>query len=249
MTGELFCGGSSCESSEFCYAVPFKMKHFSSSVIASLSLIIASVSALAGPSTNAGPFRFRLPYLATYHIDEQEMRFISSSDAKPDWLKAWPEKSGTNFVEFGSRVVLQLQKAGDLDRLTRGHSLSLSRTVAPNVFILQAPDPLTAAREAHRLAALAEVLASYPVLRRNGDLHGPYAYLPTDTYFGLQWNLENRNGDGSPAGVDLNVRAAWPLSTGKGITIAAADTGVELTHVELAARVAGAPHYNFEAQN
>src|SRR5258708_36159055 len=110
------------------------MKRFSSLVIASLSLLIAFVSALAGPNTNAGLFRFRLPYVATYHINEQEMRSISSSDAKPDWLKAWPEQSGTNFVELGSRVVLQLQRAGDLNRLTRGHSLSLSRTVAPNVF-------------------------------------------------------------------------------------------------------------------
>jgi len=225
------------------------MKRFSSSMIAGLSLIIASISAFAESNNNAGPYRFRLPYVAIYRIDEQEMRSISSSPAKPDWLKAWPEKGGTNFVELGSRVVLQLQRAGDLDRLIRGHSLSLSRIVAPNVFILQASDPLTAAREAHRLAALAEVLASYPVLRRNADLHGPYAPQPTDTYFGLQWNLEHRNGDGSAAGVDLNVRAAWPLSTGKGITVAAADTGVELTHVELASRVAGAPHYNFAAQN
>ena len=186
----------------------------SSLKITSMALIISSVSAFAHPNTNAGPFRFRLPYVATYHIDEQEVSGLSSG-AKSDWVKAWPEKSGTNFVKLGSRVVLQLQRAGDLDRLIRGHSLVLSRTVAPNVFIFQAPDPLTAAREAHRLAALAEVLASYPVLRRNADLHGPYAPQPTDTYFGLQWNLEHRNGDGSPAGVDLNVRAAWPLSTAR----------------------------------
>jgi len=67
------------------------MKRFSSSMIAGLSLIIASISAFAEPNNNAGPYRFRLPYVATYRIDEQEMRSVPSSAAKPDWLKAWPE--------------------------------------------------------------------------------------------------------------------------------------------------------------
>jgi subtilisin family serine protease/subtilisin-like proprotein convertase family protein len=205
---------------------------------------------LAEPSIAQGQsqFRFRLPHAATYLLEENEGRSVNSSNG-PEWVRARAKGKGTNLVEFGSQVVLQLERAEDLDRLTAGHGLRLERTVAPNVFILQAPDALAAAREAHRLAALGEVLASYPVMRRQVDLHSPYAYQPSDTYFGLQWNLEHRNADGSSAGLDINAREAWALSTGKGVTIAVADTGVELTHVELARHATNAPHFNFAAQN
>jgi len=101
MTGELFCGGSSCESSEFCYAVPFKMKRFSSLMIASLPLIIASVSALADPSTNAGPFRFRLPYLATYLGHKDIHSTLAYLNTTPEVLQQASER----FRKRGARVL------------------------------------------------------------------------------------------------------------------------------------------------
>jgi subtilisin family serine protease len=48
--------------------------------------------------------------------------------------------------------------------------------------------------------------------------------------------------------VDVNVRAAWPYSTGEGVIVAVADNGVEMNHVELTNSVTGAPHYNFAEQ-
>ena len=48
-----------------------------------------------------------------------------------------------------------------------------------------------------------------------------------------EWWLENRNSDGSRAGPDLNVRAAWPYTLGQGATIAVADNGVDYTHPAL----------------
>jgi subtilisin family serine protease/subtilisin-like proprotein convertase family protein len=161
-----------------------------------------------------------------------------------EWLQAREGRS-TNVVEFGSRVVLQLEPGATLDQLISSGVLKHSRTVAPNVFILQAPDALTAAREAHRMAALPQVRASYPVVRKPSELNGLYAPQPTDHFFNIQWPLEHRMADGVSAGPDLNVRAAWPFTTGKGVTIAVADTGVELTHPELAPRAEGAPHHNF----
>jgi subtilisin family serine protease/subtilisin-like proprotein convertase family protein len=187
-----------------------------------------------------------MPSDVSYRLDESVARRLPNE--KTEWVRAWPESGSTNYVELGSRLVLQLKATADLKQLTAGRSLELSRTLAPNVFILQAPDAITAASEAERLATFPDVAASYPLLRRQYSLHGAYASQPTDFFFSLQWPLEHRNADGSSAGVDLNVRAAWPYTTGEGVTIAAADTGVELTHPELASRVSGAPHFNFARQ-
>jgi subtilisin family serine protease/subtilisin-like proprotein convertase family protein len=188
-------------------------------------------------------FEFRTPHALSCRIDRAETT-AAAGGGTGEWLPARAGKS-TNVVEFGSRVVVQLEPDGTLEGLMTTGLLKLSRNPAPNVFILQAPDAWTAVREAHRLAALPQVRASYPVLRRQSDLNGLYAPQPTDYFFNIQWPLEHRMTDGVSAGPDLNVRAAWPFSTGKGVTIAVADAGVELTHPELAPRAAGAPHHNF----
>ncbi len=62
------------------------------------------------------------------------------------------------------------------------------------------------------------------------------------------WFLENRDYDSTRLGLDLNVLAAWPYGRGEGVTVAVADTGLEMNHAELTRRVAGAPHFNFDSQ-
>jgi hypothetical protein len=56
---------------------------------------------------------------------------------------------------------------------------------------------------------------------------------------------ESRHEHRSPAGFDLNVRAAWPLSRGEGILIAQGDDGMDLDHPDLRVNTADAPHYDF----
>lgn len=189
-------------------------------------------------------FQFRAPRPVAFRVEPRQPR-VQATAAKADWLKAWPEHGSTNWVELGSRVVLQLRSADDLRRLLSGRSLQLSRSMGADLCILQAPDAWTAAREAAALAGLPEVKASYPVTRRQLKLQGPYAPSPNDPYFGQQWHLENRDSIGAPAGVDLNVRAAWPHTRGEGVRIGFYDDGVELTHPELAPRAAGEPHFDF----
>jgi subtilisin family serine protease len=198
---------------------------------------------------------FRTPQSVRYRVEAaplpQSVAAAASGQAHaagPEWLRAWPENGSTNFVLLSSRVVLQLNSAADLKRLTDGHSLELSRAVTSNVFILQAPDAASAVQEANRLAALSEVLASYPVMKRQIQPDGPYAPQPGDSFFTFEWSLENRNSQGTRVGADMNVRAAWPFTMGEGVTVAVADSGVELNHPELIASVTGAPHYNFTRQ-
>src|SRR6266568_9271359 len=211
--------------------------------------------AVAGPTILAGPvsaqtgvttdhLHFRFPHPAAYRFQESAASPQTRS-AGVEWLRAWPATGSTNFVEFGSRVVLQLQSTNSLSRLLVGSPLALSRVVGGNVFILQAPDASAAAREAARLAAQPEVLASYPVVRQASSLHDPYAPQPGDPYFIYQWYLEQRNSNGILIGPDLNARAAWPYTRGEDVVVAVADLGVELVHPDLAPRLAGALNHNF----
>ncbi|MDE3068080.1 MAG: S8 family serine peptidase [Verrucomicrobiota bacterium] len=213
-------------------------------LLAGLLLALNAGLLRADSTTATNQFKFRFPRPAAYRFESLENN---------RWLMARPEDGTTNFIAFGNRIVVQLKSPADLPRLIAGRGLKISRSAAPDVFILQAPDAVTAAREAQRLATLPGVLASYPVLRRQISLHGPYAPQPSearqDPGFTLEWPLENRNADGSRHGVDLNVRAAWPYTLGRGVTIAVADTGIEMAHEELSNNLVGAPHYNFVLQN
>src|SRR5436309_1428730 len=133
-----------------------------------LCLVVAGPTRFAGPiSAQTGVpsdyFHFRFPHPAAYRLEES-VASRHSPAARVEWLKGWPQNGSTNFVEFGSRVVLQLRSTNSLPRLLVGSPLPLSRVVAGNVFILQAPDAPAAAREAARLATQPEVMASYPVV-------------------------------------------------------------------------------------
>jgi hypothetical protein len=209
-------------------------------------LFLAGGPLLHGAPAVTNHFRFRLPHAQRYHVRDEDWPAASS---RASWLKAWPDDGSTNYVQFGSRVVLQIKTAADLPRLISGRSVSLAQTVASNVFILQCPDAVTATREADRLAQLPDVLAAYPVIKRAASLDGPYAPLPNDPFFSVQWYLEHRGANGALNGPDLNVRAAWPLTHGENTTVAVADLGVELIHPEFTNCLAGAPHFNFYLQN
>ncbi|HEU0009525.1 MAG TPA: S8 family serine peptidase [Verrucomicrobiae bacterium] len=195
---------------------------------------------------------FRLPQRREFRF-ESKLSQLQPAASRPHWLRAWAMDGSTNSVEFGDRVVLQLQPGASLDSVVRGQSLKLSRTVSSNVFILQAPNAVVAALEASRLSAAPGVAAGYPIIRQEVSLDGLYAARPNDPHFPPQlgttigqWNQENRDvTNGAVLGPDLNVRGAWPYTRGEGVTIAIADTGIEISHRELTNAAAGAPHLNF----
>lgn len=220
-------------------------------------LLGLGVLATQAQTTSSNRFQFRAPHSLAYRLTADPAQLRTLPGAGPEWLAAQIDGNSTNRVELGRRVVLQLHSPDDLKRLTDGRPLEWSRTVRTNIFILQAPDALTAVREADRLAALPEVAACYPVIRRYDTQSGPYAARSNDPFavpffysgggqqIEAQWPIENRDGYSTRFGVDLNVMAAWPYTFGQGVTVAVADSGLELNHPELVARLAGAPHYNF----
>lgn len=58
-----------------------------------------------------------------------------------------------------------------------------------------------------------------------------------DPLFSQQWYLLNTGQNGGTPGIDLNVLPVWIDYTGKGITVAVVDQGVEYAHPDLAANV------------
>lgn len=192
-------------------------------------------------------FRFRAPQPVTYRIELPAGARVATM-LQPE-LSARAADDSALTVGLTSRISLRLAEGTDVAALVAGTKLVVSRVFAPHWFILQAPDAWTAAREAERLAALPGVLASHPVRRIPLRESGPYAARFNDRFLADQWNLENRDANGTPLGVDLNVRAAWPFSQGAGVLIAVADSGIDLAHPEFLVPAAGQPHYNFDNGN
>ncbi len=189
-------------------------------------------------------FQFREPQAKAYQIEKPALTALVAT-TNSVWLKGWPEAGPAQALELGHRLVLQVQQPAQLSQILAEPSLAVARVVAENIFILQAPNAWIAAQAAQRLAGRPEVLAGYPVMRRQVELNGAYAFKPNDPYFYTQWYLEHRDQQAVKYGPDLNVRAAWPLTRGQGVTVAVADLGVQLNHPELIARALGAPHFNF----
>ena len=209
-----------------------------------LGLLAAAWLACAPARGAETVYEFRMPGIHRF-VPAPGLTLTPLSTAPRHWVRAFGRNGRDETVEFGDRVVLQLAPAADITGALDGSALRWIRTSAPGLHVLQAADAPAAMREAHRLSALPGVEACYPVVRRTLAKTYQYVKKPDDPYFQHQWNFENRDVNGAPAGPDLNLRGAWAVGRGAGVLLAVADDGVELTHPDLAARVAGAPHYNF----
>lgn len=54
-----------------------------------------------------------------------------------------------------------------------------------------------------------------------------------DPMFNLQWGLNNNTNEG----IDIAICSAWNYATGKGVKIGVLDTGVDMTHIDLAPNI------------
>ena len=66
----------------------------------------------------------------------------------------------------------------------------------------------------------------------------PDPNIPNDPQFGEQWALNNVGQDGGKAGADVSALRAWAKTRGsKDVVVAVLDTGVDYTHLDLAANM------------
>lgn len=147
---------------------------------------------------------------------------------------------------FSAQVIIGLHPGHEIKPLLQDSALRHSKKFAEQTHILTAPDALTAAREAHRLATLPAVRFCHP------DMHAPrqpasaYALKPDDERFGDQFYLEAHNDVGQQNFVSVNAREAWAITRGEGIVIAIGDTGADLEHPDLYPATLGQLHRNFD---
>lgn len=91
------------------------------------------------------------------------------------------------------------------------------------------------------------ITASLPA----GDATPPtFGQAPTDPYFPLQWYLRNTGQNGGKVRLDLNVQAAWDQGiTGKNITTAIMDDGVDYMHPDLKYNYNAEASYDFSSND
>jgi subtilisin family serine protease len=92
-------------------------------------------------------------------------------------------------------------------------------------------------------SALAELNADPDV--RFAELDAPIRASTADEYWPLLWGLSNTGqnvfGKVGTADADIDAEDAWQTTTGAGVVVAVADSGVDLAHPDLASQIAGNP--------
>jgi subtilisin family serine protease/subtilisin-like proprotein convertase family protein len=201
-------------------------------------LLVTVCSQLEG----AGVFQFREPLVRRYELTPAP---TLQSLPDPDWLSATALDTEPRRVLLSRRLVLQLQPGAELVPLLTAHGLAVDRVVDDDLLVVTAANPLAAATTADELAGNPQVAACYPIMRRESKPDSGYAAQPNDQYYLLQAYHEFRDANGNAVGADINTRAAWPYTTGQGVTVAVADTGVQPTHPDLANQLADGEQHNF----
>lgn len=200
------------------------------------------------------PYAARLPVPVSYWVaatSPLRLMSVASSQREPlpsgtAWIDARLGGPEGRPVQVGRQLVLKCAADTAAGGLLATRPLRIARVLPGGTLILEAADAATALTQCAELQALPGVEVCYPLSRQLAARHGAYARKPNDSYFPRQWHLENREtSTGQRKGIDLNVRAAWPLADGRGVTIGIVDDGVEYTHPDLAPNAAADLHFNF----
>ncbi len=208
--------------------------------ILTIACLAGVLTAHAVPPATVTRFEFRKPQLRSFDVHA-----AGANLAKDEWLKASPENAPDDEYWLSSKIGIQMKLGVNVQRLLRGTLLHIADTYPNDFYILQAPSAWEAATAAEKLAHAEDVVACSPIMRQPLGQQSAYSAKPNDPLFTSQWHLEDRDSNANVLGVDMNLRSAWAMTKGAGVTIAIVDEQVETTHPDLISRSANALHYDF----
>ncbi len=118
----------------------------------------------------------------------------------------------------------------DRQRVLKAHGLRLLRALrAEGILRLETASGVDPLALAQRLRALAEVAAAEPNYYRYLDA------VPNDPRFGEMYGLHNTGQTGGTPDADIDAPEGWDIATGSAdVVVAVLDSGMDLTHVDLA---------------
>ena len=223
-----------------CYS--FRMHEFIRAFFKGLIPLFVLLLELRGAEgLNRSSFTFKTPLPVVYTIQP----YINSL-SEMQWVSARERDRPRVNVEFGSLVILKVNKESKLDGIISGADLKIVQEFSPNLFILQARSVGDALMCAHKIANRNGVQLIHPVRRLPMSKMSYFVPSPNDPLFPFQWSLENRDVNTEAIiGPEFNIREAWRLATGKGIVIGIVDDGVDLGHPEFFYQGEEGLHYNF----
>lgn len=158
-------------------------------------------------------------------------------------VKGLPEMQ----VQILNQLFIQISEEAEIDPLIHEFGLSLVEDMGEGFYLLEAQDSFESAVSAEQLGNLPNVYAASPIMKWPLVKTDAYSAYPKDPLFDEQPHLENRNNQGEKTGIDLNVRSAWAITRGQGVSIAIVDDGIQTTHPDLDKPTKGQPHHDYVA--
>ena len=187
-------------------------------------------------------FQWREPYPVSYE-------WIGLDKDDPSRAIIRRKGSHENRLSIGNQLVVHFFTAlseAEIETMLPNETYEHIEKLSARIHLLATSTPRSCVELVEAFSRLPEVEAVYPNARRRLQRLRAYAKAPNDPYFTRQWYLENRDLEtAAPTGVDVNVRGAWPLSRGHGVTVAIADDGIELTHPDLIESIGVTGNRNF----
>ena len=112
-------------------------------------------------------------------------------------------------------------------------------TIGPEITLVPGLHQVTLGQGVSVDQALAAYRSNPAIQYAEGDTAVHQSAVPNDSFYTQdQWALNNTGQTGGTIGDDINVQAAWNVTTGsKSIIVATLDSGIDYTHPDLAANV------------
>ena len=177
------------------------------------------------------PFTMKVPEPRTYWTSAAVDWLTPSLGPSAAKIRVFASPDAEHASEVDRRLIVHVvpeTNLSDLESFLDGMPLKPRRM---QHLSLEMISPLDALLWGERLSTRADIVAAYPVVKALQTEKG-HASMPDDPFFEYQWYLDQRDAKGK-LGLDLNLRAAWPVSGGNGVGVAIVDTGVGLLHPDL----------------